>query len=74
MFGKIDDGVWNRRGEQEKEWATCVENDARIFNIQPSWKHAPRDSQSRIKMDTEGMSYDRVEEEGRREVQIPPGE
>ena len=70
------DGVKKGRGGQEKEWVACVESDVRSFKIQQNWKYAARDAQSWTETVTEGGTevYGRVEEGGRREAQIPPGE
>ena len=71
MFGTIKDEVKKGRGGQEKEWVACVESDVRSFKIQ----HSPRCPElDRESHRGRAEVYDRVEEGGRREVQIPPGE
>ena len=38
VFENLDDAMWRRRGEKEKEWTDCVQSDIRVFGITGDWK------------------------------------
>ena len=64
MFGTISDGVKKGRGGQEKEWVACVESFQDPTKLETRSPRCP---------ELDRYSH-RVEEGGKRVVQIPPGE